>query len=114
MADCVFCKIIEGSIPSSKVYEDDSILAFKDINPAAPVHVLVVPKTHTESLEALNEENMDIVKKIHSAIQEVARIMKINEAGYRVIVNCGKNGGQTVPHLHYHVLGGAKFDEKII
>jgi len=114
MADCIFCKIIDGSIPSTKVYEDDSILAFKDINPAAPVHVLVVPKVHIESLEALNNENINIVKDIHFAIQKVAEIMKINKEGYRVIVNCGKNAGQTVPHLHYHVLGGAKFDEKII
>jgi len=78
------------------------------------VHVLVVPKKHIDSLEALNEENMDIVKEVHSAIQKVAEIMKINSDGYRVVVNCGKNGGQTVPHLHYHVLGGAQFDEKII
>jgi len=82
MADCVFCKIIEGSIPSSKVYEDDSILAFKDINPAAPVHVLVVPKTHTESLEALNEENMDIVKQTFAQSKEARKLViaKIKEA----------------------------------
>jgi len=114
MADCVFCKIVDGTIPSEKVYENDHIIAFRDIHPAAPVHVLVVPKVHIESLEALNDENMDIVVKIHGAIQEVAKIMKINSDGYRVIINCGKNGGQTVPHLHYHLLGGVAFDEKII
>ena len=114
MSDCIFCKIIEGLIPSSKVYENEDILAFKDIHPAAPVHVLVVPKVHIESLEALSSENIDIIKKIHFGIQEVAKIMKINSDGYRVIVNCGKNGGQTVPHLHYHILGGMQFNEKII
>jgi len=114
MSDCVFCKIIRGEIPSSKVYENDDIIVFKDINPAAPVHVLVVPKVHIESLEALNQDNMDVVKKIHAAILETTKILGINKDGYRVTVNCGKNGGQTVPHLHYHVLGGTAFDEKIV
>jgi histidine triad (HIT) family protein len=114
MADCIFCRIIEGQIPSKKVYEDDDILAFEDIHPAAPVHVLVVPKKHIESLEALNSDNVEIVSKVHLAIREVAKTKEINEGGYRVIVNCGENGGQTVPHLHYHVLGGTVFTEKII
>ncbi|MDD4295695.1 MAG: histidine triad nucleotide-binding protein [Ruminiclostridium sp.] len=114
MADCIFCKIIDGTIPSKKIYENDHIIAFQDIHPAAPVHVLIVPKIHIESLEALNDENMDIVTKVHFAIQKVAKIMKINSDGYRIIVNCGKNGGQTIPHLHYHLLGGAEFNEKII
>lgn len=114
MADCIFCKIIEGTIPSKKVYEDEYILAFEDINPAAPVHVLVVPKQHIESLEALSEDNVGIITKVHLAIQQVAKAKSINSDGYRVIVNCGKNGGQTVPHLHYHVLGGARFSEKIV
>lgn len=114
MSDCIFCKIIEGSIPSKKVLENDDIIAFHDINPAAPVHVLVVPKVHIESLEALNEQNVDVVVKIHQAILQVAKIMKINSKGYRVIANCGKEGGQTVPHLHYHVLGGTCLNEKLI
>jgi len=114
MSDCIFCRIIKGELPSSKVYENDDIVAFKDINPAAPVHVLVVPKIHIESLESLDRDNMEVVPKIHAAILEVTKIMGINKDGYRVIVNCGKNGGQTVPHLHYHVLGGAVFDEKIV
>lgn len=114
MADCIFCKIAEGKIPSKKVYENEDIIAFEDIHPAAPVHVLIVPKMHIESLEALNRDNVEIVGKIHMAIQEVTNIKKINKDGYRVIVNCGKNGGQTVPHLHYHVLGGMVFNEKII
>lgn len=114
MSDCVFCKIIKGEIPSNKVYENDDIIVFKDINPAAPVHVLVVPKVHIESLEALNQDNINVVTKVHAAILETTKILGINKDGYRVIVNCGKNGGQTVPHLHYHVLGGAVFDEKIV
>lgn len=114
MSDCVFCKIIDGSIPSKKVFENDDIIAFHDINPAAPVHVLVVPKVHIDSLEALDSRNIDVVVKIHQAILEVAKIMKISDKGYRVIVNCGKDGGQTVPHLHYHVLGGAAMGEKLI
>ncbi len=114
MSDCVFCKIIEGIIPSSKVYENDDIVVFKDINPVAPIHVLVVPKVHIESLVALNEQNIDIVRKIHLAILQTTKLLGINEEGYRVITNCGKNGGQTVPHLHYHIIGGTKFSEKII
>ncbi|MBP7177116.1 MAG: histidine triad nucleotide-binding protein [Thermoclostridium sp.] len=114
MADCIFCRIIEGTIPSTKVYEDDDVVAFEDIHPAAPVHVLVVPKQHIESLEALNQDNVQIVTKVHLVIQKIASIKKINAKGYRVIVNCGKDGGQTVPHLHYHVLGGTEFTEKII
>ncbi|AGC68390.1 histidine triad (HIT) family protein [Thermoclostridium stercorarium subsp. stercorarium DSM 8532] len=114
MSDCVFCKIINGEIPSSKVYENDDVIVFRDINPAAPVHVLVVPKVHIESLEALNHENIDVVGKIHAAILETTKILGINKEGYRVVVNCGKNGGQTVPHLHYHVLGGTVFGEKMV
>ncbi|HEY8422066.1 MAG TPA: histidine triad nucleotide-binding protein [Thermoclostridium sp.] len=114
MSECVFCRIVKGELPSSKVYENDDIVVFKDINPAAPIHVLVVPKVHIESLEALNQDNMEVVPKIHAAILEVTKILGINKDGYRVVVNCGKNGGQTVPHLHYHVLGGAVFNEKIV
>ncbi len=114
MDNCLFCKIIKGEIPSVKVYEDDDIYAFKDIHPAAPVHVLVVPKVHIDSLEGLNEENIKNVVPIHEGIKKVAQIMGINEAGYRVIINCGTSAGQTVFHLHYHVLGGVELGEKIL
>lgn len=114
MENCVFCKIIKGEIPSAKVYEDEHVYAFKDINPAAPVHVLVVPKLHIESLEQLNDENINCVTHIHKGIKKVAEMEGINKDGYRVIVNCGKDAGQTVFHLHYHVLGGTKMDEKIL
>ena len=114
MDNCLFCKIIRGEIPSEKVYEDEYVYAFKDIHPAAPVHVLVVPKVHIESLEALNEENIQNIIPIHQAIKNVAKIMGISEAGYRIIVNCGEQAGQTVFHLHYHVLGGVKMGEKLL
>lgn len=114
MNNCVFCRIIKQEIPSAKVYEDDFIYAFKDINPATPIHVLVVPKIHIESLEHLNEENLEYVTHIHRGIKKVAEICNINKEGYRVIINCGEGAGQTVWHLHYHVLGGTKMNEKII
>lgn len=114
MKDCIFCRIINQEIPSTKVYENEYVYAFKDINPAAPVHVLVVPKLHIESLEGLNEDNLENVVHIHRAIKKVAESCKINKEGYRVIVNCGEGAGQTVWHLHYHVLGGTKMDEKIL
>lgn len=114
MDNCLFCRIIKGEIPSTKVYEDDFVYAFKDIHPAAPVHVLVVPKVHIDSLEELSEENIQNVVSIHKGIKKVAQIMGISETGYRVIVNCGEGAGQTVLHLHYHVLGGVKMGEKII
>ncbi|MBR4852221.1 MAG: histidine triad nucleotide-binding protein [Clostridia bacterium] len=110
--NCIFCKIINGEIPSSKVYEDEYCLAFKDLNPAAPVHVLVVPKTHIESLDCVNGENIDTVSKVISAIPAVAKEAGIQN-GYRVITNIGEDGGQTVKHLHFHVLGGKKLTEKL-
>jgi len=114
MDSCIFCKIIKGEIPSAKVYEDEYVYAFRDINPAAPVHVLVVPKLHIDSLEQLSDENIESVVHIHRGIKKVAEITGINKDGYRVIVNCGKDAGQTVFHLHYHVLGGTKMNEKIL
>jgi histidine triad (HIT) family protein len=112
--NCIFCRIIRGEIPSALVYEDEHVYAFKDIHPAAPVHVLVVPKLHIDSLERLDDSNIGEVAYIHQAIQKVAKVMGVNDKGYRVIVNCGKKAGQTVFHLHYHVLGGMEMGEKII
>lgn len=110
--NCIFCKIINGEIPSSKVYEDEYCLAFKDLNPAAPVHVLVVPKTHIESLDCVNGENIDTVSKVIPAIPAVAKAAGVQN-GYRVITNIGEDGGQTVKHLHFHILGGKKLTEKL-
>ena len=107
MDDCIFCKIIKGEIPSTKVYEDDKVLAFKDINPQAPVHILVIPKQHIESVSGLNEQNADIVSHIMLIIGKLAEEYHL-EGGYRVISNVGDDAGQTVHHLHFHILGGKK------
>ena len=114
MEDCLFCKIVKGEIPSSKVYEDDEILAFKDIHPAAPIHILVIPKKHITSLAYLEKEDEILVGKIYGVINKIADEQGFKENGYRVIVNCGKDGGQEVMHLHFHLLAGKKFGEKII
>lgn len=114
MEDCLFCKIIKGEIPSTKVYEDDEILAFNDINPAAPTHILVIPKKHIESLAHMEKEDEAIVGKIYGVINKIAEEKGFKESGYRVIVNCGKDAGQEVMHLHFHILAGAKFGDKIV
>lgn len=106
MSNCIFCKIINGEIPCSKVYEDDKVLAFKDINPEAPVHILVVPKQHLQSVLDLSESNISITADIFSAINKIAKESGIAKDGFRVVANTGTNGGQTVAHLHYHILGG--------
>ena len=114
MEDCLFCKIIKGEIPSTKVYEDDEILAFNDINPAAPIHILVIPKKHIASLAHMEKEDEAIVGKIYGVINNIAEEKGFKESGYRVIVNCGKDAGQEVMHLHFHILAGAKFGDKIV
>ena len=112
MSDCIFCKIVDGSIPSAKVYEDDKILAFKDLNPQAPVHTLVIPKQHICCADAINEENCEEVGYIFSKIPEIAKSLGLTN-GYRIINNCGEDGAQTVKHLHFHILGGKKLPEKM-
>lgn len=109
---CVFCEIINGNIPSDKVYEDDMILAFKDLNPVAPVHFLVVPKVHIENVNAVSEGNSKYVAHIFEKIPEIAKSQGIDS--YRVINNCGSDAGQTVMHLHFHVIGGVQMGENIL
>lgn len=109
MTDCIFCKIINGEIPSTKVYEDEKILAFKDLSPQAPVHVLIVPKEHICCADELNAENSAVVGYIFSKVGEIARSLGL-ENGYRVVNNCKEDGGQTVFHLHFHLLGGKKLN----
>lgn len=106
LSDCIFCRIVNGEIPCSKVYEDDKVLAFRDINPEAPVHVLVVPKQHIQSVLELDSSNNSISIDIFNAINKIAKQLEIDKDGFRVVTNVGINGGQTVSHLHYHVLGG--------
>ena len=114
MNDCLFCKIIKGDIPSDKVYEDEEILAFKDINPVAPIHILVIPKKHISSLIDIEPEDEMLIGIIYSVINKIAEQQGVKEKGYRVIVNCGEDGGQEVMHLHFHLLAGRKLGEKII
>lgn len=108
------CKIIKGEIPSEKVYEDEDILAFKDIEPAAPIHILVIPKKHIDSLAQIQEVDETVIGKIYRVINIIAQEQGFKENGYRVIVNCGKDGGQEVMHLHFHLLAGKKLGEKIV
>ena len=113
MEECIFCKIAKKESPSSIDYEDNDIIAFRDINPITPVHVLVIPKKHIESLLELKEEDEILVGKIYTVINKIAKQEGISEKGFRVIVNCGEDGGQEVKHLHYHILGGRKLGVKI-
>ena len=108
--DCLFCKIVSGEIPSTKVYEDDKVLAFKDINPLAPVHILVIPKEHIDSVAAVTAENSAVVAHIFEVIAQIAKEQGIDKDGFRVVSNCGENGCQSVKHLHFHILGGRKLD----
>ena len=107
-SDCIFCKIIGKEIPAKHVYEDDRILAFDDINPQAPVHVLVIPKAHYESLNAVPEAEGDILSHILLKAREIAEIKGIREAGYRIVLNTARDSGQEVFHIHFHILGGRR------
>lgn len=106
--DCIFCKIINKEIPAEIVYEDEEVLCFKDINPSAPVHVLIIPKKHINSIAEVNFEASDIVTHIHKIGVELAKKFGICETGFRLVTNCGEDAGQTVKHLHYHLMGGKK------
>ena len=103
--DCIFCKIIAGDIPSTKVYEDELVFAFRDINPQAPTHILVIPKAHIASVNDITAENSAMVAHIFEVIPKIAAMENLKD-GYRVVSNCGPNAGQTVFHLHFHILGG--------
>ena len=113
MDDCIFCRIVSGQIPSSKVYETDQVLAFDDIHPMAPVHVIVIPKTHIPTLMDLTDERMEDLDALVRAVQEVAKIKKIDEKGFRTVINCKEEGGQVIFHLHLHVLGGDKLKDAL-
>lgn len=106
MSDCLFCKILDGEIPCDKVYENEHVIAFRDVNPQAPTHVLVIPRSHISTVNNLTEDNKSIVGEMMLAAQHVAKLEGIDEAGYRLIMNCNEGAGQTVFHIHLHVLGG--------
>lgn len=114
MDNCIFCKIINGDIPSTKVYEDDEVLAFKDAYPQMPIHIVVIPKKHIESIADLKIEDEKVVGKIFTAINKIAHDLEIDKTGFRVLSNCGEDAGQTVKHLHFHILAGKKMEEKMV
>jgi histidine triad (HIT) family protein len=106
MENCIFCSIVNGKIPSEIVYSDEHVVCFKDINPEAPVHLLIVPKKHIGSINELTTEDKELVGHIYIAAQELAKKFGAQESGYRVVTNCGKDAGQTVQHIHFHLLAG--------
>ena len=113
MENCIFCKIIRGEIPSAKVFENEKVYAFRDINPQAPVHILVVPKEHCANLlEGVALKN-GVMNDLMEAISEIVRMEGIDKTGFRVITNCGKDGAQSVEHLHFHILGGKQLTEQM-
>jgi histidine triad (HIT) family protein len=104
--NCVFCKIISGDIPCVKIYENDLLLSFRDISPEAPQHVLIIPKKHIDNINELEAADGNIISEVYLAAKNIAKILGIHETGYRIITNCGEDGGQTVKHIHFHLLGG--------
>ncbi len=104
--DCIFCKIIKKQIPCELVYEDDKVIGFKDISPQAPIHIIIIPKEHISDLNCLNVEQAEIIGHIFIVAKEIAQTLGIAESGYRIVTNCGEQGGQTVQHIHFHLLGG--------
>lgn len=109
MNDCLFCKIIKGEIPSTKVYEDEYVYAFNDIEPQAPHHIIIIPKEHIESANGIDEKNSVYIAKIFEVVPKIAKDLGFSKDGYRIVNNCGQNGGQTVMHLHFHLTGGRQF-----
>lgn len=108
MADCIFCKIIAKKIPADVVYEDSEVLAFRDINPQAPVHVLIIPKRHVPSFMDIGERDSEFIAAIYKAAQKIARDLSVDKKGFRLVVNNGPDAGQAVAHLHFHLLGGRR------
>lgn len=104
--DCLFCKIIKGEIPSTKVYEDELVYAFNDITPVAPVHVLIIPKEHISSAVEVEEKNSAVIGHIFAVANKISKDLGIDKSGFRIVNNCGEDGGQTVHHIHFHLLGG--------
>ncbi|HMD68638.1 MAG TPA: histidine triad nucleotide-binding protein [Chitinivibrionales bacterium] len=106
MSDCIFCKIVSGQIPASKVYEDESTLVFKDINPAAPVHLVAIPKEHFQTVQDIPAQKMDVMKEFFEAVAKTVAGQRLAKNGYRLVINSGEHAGQLVPHLHAHILAG--------
>jgi histidine triad (HIT) family protein len=111
--DCIFCKIVEGKIPSDTVYQDEEIIAFRDINPQAPVHIVIIPRKHIASLSQLSQSESALVGRMVAIANKLAQDEGIAERGYRVVINCGQEGGQLVPHLHLHLVGGRRLSDQV-
>jgi len=111
--NCIFCQIVAGKIPSEILYQDEKVIAFRDINPQAPIHLLIIPKRHIPSLTHLSEEDLPLIGHMVNAANELAKKEGIAESGYRLVINCGKQGGQLVPHLHMHLLGGRRLSAEL-
>ena len=109
MTNCIFCQIVQKQIKANFVYEDEEIVAFRDINPQAPVHILIIPKKHIESLNDISSEDEQLIGKIYTVAKQIAKSESTAETGFRIVVNSGPDAGQAVPHLHFHLLGGRKF-----
>lgn len=110
MVECLFCKIAQKEIPSEFIYEDDKIVAFKDIDPQAPTHILIIPKLHYDSIMDVPENDLNIISNIHNVARKLAKDIGIDKRGFRIVNNCGEEGGQSVQHLHYHLLGGRQLE----
>ena len=111
--DCIFCQIAAGKIPSELLYEDEELVAFRDINPQAPTHLLIIPRKHIPSLVEISETDLPLIGRMVTAANRLAEEMGIDKTGYRLVINCGEEGGQVVPHLHLHLLGGKRLADKL-
>ena len=105
MDDCIFCKIVKKEIKSKMIFEDNDIIAFWDINPQAPLHILIIPKKHIENILQISDDDTELIAKILKTINQISKEQNISESGFRIVINCNRDGGQTVPHLHFHLLG---------
>jgi len=111
--DCIFCQIVAGKVPSEIIYRDEEVIAFRDINPQAPTHLIIIPKRHIPALTHLSEEESPLIEHMVNVANQLAKEEGISESGYRLVINCGKGGGQLVPHLHLHLLGGRKLSDAL-
>ena len=111
--DCIFCRIVDGKIPGEILYRDEEVIAFRDINPVAPVHLVIIPKRHIPSLIDVTEAESALTGRMVNVANQLARSEGVSESGYRLVINCGKEGGQLVPHLHLHLIGGKRLADRL-
>ena len=111
--DCIFCQIVAGKVPSEIIYQDEEVVAFRDINPQAPIHLIIIPKKHIPSLAHLSEAELPLIGHMVNAANQIAKTEGVSENGYRLVINCGEWGGQLISHLHMHLLGGRKLSDRI-